>query len=261
VWQQIAAMRTRKIKDRVLQNRDYYDSLLEVYYETLSYYLKVVLVNKDSSRSYNIKGNGKSVRVLLTANTGLYGAVLKNTFDLFLQDAENSLSDIVVTGRVGKNWMAAVPNHKVYKYFDVQDSTDNLINQAKELFNYITQYSDIYIYHGYFKNISEQPSKVTKISRNLNVNYQEEETQYFLFEPTVEKVLDSFNDQLRYSLFDQSIYESSLAKFGSRMMALDSATQKISKTLLSSKLSSLKMKHRKQNKKQTELLSSSILWR
>lgn len=252
VYQQVAAIRMRKVKDTVVQNRNFYESLSEVYLETQKSYSGVT----------SLKTNGKSVAVLITANTGLYGSVIKDVFDLFIKDHQDSASDIVVVGRLGRNWVQALKLPKPFKYFDLPDGTDNIDVGIRQIFDYVSKYSDVSVYHGIFRNITDQPAKITKVTQKLEpLAKAATQTLSFLFEPTIEKVLESFEEQLVYSFFDQSIYESALAKFGSRMMSLDIATQNISKALGTMQLSSSKMKHRKQNKRQMDLISSINLWK
>lgn len=255
-YQQVAAIRMRKIKNTVVQNRKFFDSLSQVYMQTQRFYSKRMAMGGAYAPKYIQKGNGKSVCVLISANTGLYGSVIKDVFDLFTKETQGKDVDLVVTGRLGRNWMQAQKNSKPFKYIDLPDGTDSLDAGIKAIFDYIAPYSDITVYHGLFKNIVEQPPKTTKVTQKLDVKGAEgTEIESFLFEPTIEKVLGSFEEQLVYSFFDQSIYEASLAKFGSRMINLDSATQNISKSLGVAQMAFTKMKHRKQNRRQMELVS------
>jgi len=270
VYQQVAAMRMRKIKDTVIQNRKFYESLSEVYMETQRFYSKTKALAAKGARYSPMlveKTNGKSVAVLITANTGLYGSVVKDVFDLFVKDHKDSNSDLVVVGRLGRNWIQALKLPKPFKYFDLQDGIEYIDAGIKLIFDYVSNYSDIMVYHGLFKNITNQPAKATKVTQKTAQTEAESpetpggQTLSFIFEPTIERVLISFEEQLVYSFFDQSIYESALAKFGSRMMSLDTATQNVSKALAAARLASPKMKHRKQNKRQMDLISSIDLWK
>lgn len=264
-YQQVAAMRMRKIKDTVIQNRDFYNSLSEVYAETHNYYLKFVTTNTRVPKSGGHRQtNGKTVAVLLTANTGLYGNVIKDVYNLFLKEQQNAGNDAVIVGRLGRNWVQPPYSYKNVKYFDLNDGTDFIDAGIKQVFDYVSKYATVLVYHGIFKNVTQQPAQVTKVTQQLTSNRSSleggsNEPLSFLFEPTIDKVLEVFEKQLIYSIFDQSFYESSLAKFGSRMMSLDIASQNASKALGKLELSLIKMKHRKQNKKQIETTSGIFL--
>ena len=252
VYQQVAAMRMRKVKDGIINNRSFYQKLLEIYLETQGCYQKTARPDRKYVTEYSKNANGRSVAVLLSSNTGLYGSVIRDTFERFVGDASKSNDDLVVVGQLGRNWFQVLTPKKPFKYFDLADGTDNLDAQIKQIFKFISKYSNVTIYHGLFKSIVEQPVKVTKITQQIEQENTGTQTLSFLFEPSIERVLQTFEEQLLYSFFDQSVYESALSKYGSRMLSLDSATQNVSKVLAQTKLMSTKMRHRLQNRKQLE---------
>jgi F-type H+-transporting ATPase subunit gamma len=257
VYQEVAAMRMRKVKDGILQNRSFYQKLLEIYLETQGCYKKKMGSDKKYVTEYSKNTNGKAVAVLLSSNTGLYGSVIKNTFNQFVENTGRSNEDIVIAGQLGRNRFEELTKQKPFKYFELADGTDGLDGQIQQIFKYISNYSEIAVYHGIFKSIVDQPVKITKITQEIEQENKEAQSLSFLFEPSVDKVLQVFEEQLMYSFFNQTVYESALSKYGSRMLSLDVATQNVSKMLLQTKLVSTKMKHRSQNKKQLESLK---LW-
>jgi ATP synthase F1 gamma subunit len=259
-YEQVAATRMRKIKDTIVQNRDFYESLSEIYFETQRCYQESAVHEKKFVSKYSNSSGGGSVAVLLTANTGLYGKVVKEVYNQFVKDSINSKNDLVVVGQQGRRWMQDQDPGVKYKYFNLSDGTDNLDEQIKVIYDYISKYADVVVYHGIFKNIIEQPVTITKITQNTPAKIDEGETLLFLFEPTIDKVLKFFEDQLTNSFFDQTIHESALAKYGSRMLGLDTATQNVSKILQQTRFLSTKMNHTVQNRKQQELVYSSALW-
>jgi F-type H+-transporting ATPase subunit gamma len=259
-YEQVAATRMRKIKDTIVQNRDFYESLSEIYFETQRCYQQSLVREKKFVSKYSNNSGGGSVAVLLTANTGLYGKVVKEVYNQFVKDSVNSKNDLVVVGQQGRRWMQDQDPNVKYKYFNLSDGTDNLDEQIKLIYDYISKYADVVVYHGIFKNIIEQPVTITKITQNTQIKNDEGETLLFLFEPTIDKVLEFFEKQLTNSFFDQTIHESALAKYGSRMLGLDSATQNVSKILQQTRFLSTKMNHTVQNRKQQELVYSSVLW-
>lgn len=259
-YEQVAATRMRKIKDAIVQNRDFYESLLEIYFETQRCYQENLMREKKYVSRYSNSAVGGSAAVLLTANTGLYGKVVKEVYNQFVKDNVNSKSDLVIIGQQGRRWIQNQEPTIHYTYFNLSDGTDNLDEQIRQIYDYISKYADVTVYHGIFKNIIEQPVTITKVTQNLEMKKDKGETLFFIFEPTIDKVLNFFEEQLLYSFFDQTIHESALAKYGSRMLGLDSATQSVSKILQQTMFLSIKMKHAVQNRKQLELVYSSTLW-
>src|SRR3989344_7432220 len=97
-YEEIAVMKMRKVRDSVLSTRDYLSHLAEVFFElkkAKEKQKKLVAINsgkvplEKSSKVSNKKlpsGKlSKNVSVLLSANTSLYGDLIKRIFDLFLK--------------------------------------------------------------------------------------------------------------------------------------------------------------------------------
>ena len=82
-----------------------------------------------------------------------------------------------------------------------------------------------------------------------------------LIEPSIEEVLDFFEQQILAAVFEQSLHESSLSKFASRMVSLNYANENIRNSLKSLKFKNLKLKHFLANAQQLELMSGISLWK
>jgi F0F1-type ATP synthase gamma subunit len=82
----------------------------------------------------------------------------------------------------------------------------------------------------------------------------------YVFEPSLEKVMAFFEQQISGSIFEQTVYESQLAKFSSRMVSLDKATETIESKLKQMILQKERIKHQTINKEQNQRLASMGLW-
>ena len=69
-----------------------------------------------------------------------------------------------------------------------------------------------------------------------------------------------FEAKIFASLFDQTVFESQLAKFASRMTSLEQRVENIQDILKDMALEKEKIRHRIINKKQLETFSSMALW-
>ena len=82
----------------------------------------------------------------------------------------------------------------------------------------------------------------------------------YLFEPSLEQVMKFFEQQIFTSLIEGTIKEAELAKFASRMITLDSATENVKSALKAVQNQQRVLQHRKSNKRQQELLTGISLW-
>lgn len=253
-YQQVAAIRTRKIRDAVIQTRDFYNQLSKVYLETTNTYAQ------SYKKPFRANTNGKRVAILVSSNTGLYGDIIKSTFNLFATNHANDDAELIVTGRLGRKWLELLNLSKPFKYYDMPDGPGDLDSVIREIFTAIIDYDEVLVYHGLFNNIASQTPKVTIITQKPTSENVVGQTLSFIFEPSIDKVLDTFEKQLLYSFFDQAVNEANLAKFGSRMMSLDKASDNISKKLELYQTSLIRSKHLNQNKKQLEQTCANVFW-
>lgn len=86
-YEEIAAMRMRKVKKSVLLSREFLSGLDDIYQRVMFTYRlyaekKMFRKKKDASTSL-LATNGKTVSILISTNTGLYGDIIKKTYELF----------------------------------------------------------------------------------------------------------------------------------------------------------------------------------
>ncbi len=260
-YQEIAALRMRKVKTSVLQNREFLNGLSDIYQRVLVTYQ--LSAPKKSKSSFQIREtNGKSVSVLISANTGLYGDIIRKTYELFLNNVSNNNHDLVIVGRIGRQLYENTYKKREYTYYE---SVDNGLADAKiaDLVNHVLKYSNIVVYHGIYQSILDQRSIATFVSGNnaINDNNIKVAELKCLIEPSIEEVLSFFEKQISSTLFEQTVHESSLSKFSSRMVSLDIANENIKSFIKKVRFSQLKVMHKSNNLQQMERLSGISLWK
>lgn len=264
-YEEVASLRMRHVKNSVLQNREFLDGLRKVFYQVKYAYQKEL---KDLQKKKRKKGdfkyirstNGKTVSVLLTANTGLYGDIISSTFDIFVEHIKNTDTDIFVVGKIGRVLFDQLNlQNRVIKFFDLADSGSDKDRLDKLLYELIN-YDKIVVFHGRFKNILSQEPAAVSISGDI---FDEEPKKYisdarFIFEPSLEKVMAHFEQEILASIFEQSVHESNLSKYASRMIHLDEASERISGELKKTSMHYRRIKHRRQNAKQLATLTGVL---
>jgi len=264
-YQEIAAMRMRRVKRSVLNSREFLVDLNDAFKAvTFAYeeYLRRVKKTKETGELLN--KNGRDVLVFLSANMGLYGDIIRRTFKSFADAVEKNLpdTDIVLVGKVGLDMYKASGLTKEYTYFELSDSGEDPEN-LNQILETVLQYSQIQVYHGFFKSVlSQVPTQtlVTGEAAKLEESYEKEGNVMFLFEPSVEKVAAYFEHQVLSSVFQQVTFESNLSKFSSRMVSLYSSSDNIRNSLKKVDFAMKKYNHKVLNSKQIAQLSSINLW-
>jgi F0F1-type ATP synthase gamma subunit len=268
-YQEIASLRMRAVRDYVFQNRDYFNGLNRVYSMVInSYHSEIDLLEHKRGRkliSNSVRSpfrrNGKTLYILLSANTALYGNIVQETFVSFKNAVlKNPSADVVVTGKVGHSLMESARLGRPYEFFNLSDSLDDAEN-IKKIQEYLLHYETVVVFHGVFTTILAQEPVETYITGGLGEAISVNKNVHFMFEPSLHEVLMYFENQIITSSFIQSINESYLSKYASRMISLDFALNDIERKLKKIHLSRQKFKHYLDNKKQQDVLAGRQLWR
>lgn len=267
-YEEIAATRIRRTRDSVLKNRTFVSEIHEIYEQVIYSYKKQIELlikskhSKDSSKFSFINKNGKTLYVFISANTGLYGNLIKRTFDLFLKTPKDASYDIAIIGKLGLSlWNESKLNQK-YFYFDFPDQNVDE-NALEEILKFIINYQKTIVFYGEFQNFIKQNATFSDISGNTlteKTTLKENNPVKYFFEPSLEKILEFFEKQIFASIFEQTVRESQLAKIASRLTSLDTASENIDKQLINMTNQKNRITHHTQNKKQLETFSSSLLW-
>jgi ATP synthase F1 gamma subunit len=261
-YQEIAALRMRRVKKSVLQNREFLAGLNDIYGQVSSQYKDSLPRLKKNKRIEIRPTINKTVSVLLSANTGLYGDIVKKTYDLFIEDMSKSDSDVVIVGRYGRKAYESSTVNKPFQYYDYSDSGKDIEN-TRRILEYILKYENIDIYHGFFKDILSQVPLKTSITGTNMFTSSEEGSEHIrsIYEPSIEEVLTFFEKEILSSLFEQSTYETSLSKYASRMVSLDYAMENIRVRLKQTDFKIRKLKHTLADRNQLSLLTGISMWK
>src|SRR3990167_7092259 len=144
-YEEIAATRMARIRSSVLASRDF---LLEInaifqqvktsYKAQIEFLMKTKKI-KDTSQLTFIKRNGKTLYVFVSANTGLYGEIIKKTYAVFVDKLKKEPSDVVIIGKLGLQLFKADHISVPLTYFDCPDNKiDDLT--LKKIVEHIIQY-------------------------------------------------------------------------------------------------------------------------
>lgn len=256
-YEEIASIRMRRVKKSVLEMRVYLEGVHDIFEQVRSSYKREIPKENNIIR----ETNGKTVAVFLSSNSGLYGSIVSETFDLFISYIkENPAVVPVIIGKVGKRLYSSYLGSYDFKYFNLPDSglhdTD-----IRKIFGEIVKYEVIVVFHGKFRDVlSQVPSMISITGDDLKVSSAEKSVDKYLFEPNLLTILSYFEKQIVSSLFEQSVYESNLSKYASRMVGLDSARDNIERLISDIEEGYQKYRHNRNNRKQlSKMLAYKII--
>lgn len=270
--EEVSTIRMRLARGSVLATRDFLDSLSAVFVNVKSAYKKHIIEELNKKKNQNTQTrntisqkNGKEIYVFLSANNKLYGDVIPKIFELFRQACQKKDADIAIVGKLGKEMFEVSDIKRPYTYFEIADSQKG-IDEMKPLITYILPYEKISIFYGKFINVVTQNASVSNITgdESLESEKPQENTSKefsFIFEPSIEKVMSFFESQTFFSLFKQTMHEAELARYGSRIKAMEQALETINKQIDILTVSERRARNLLTNKKQLERIAGISLWK
>jgi len=268
-YKEIAATRVNRTKNSVVKSHNFLTEINEVFQQVKTSYRSEVnhLMKqkkiKDISKLQFVERNGKTVHVFISANTGLYGNIIERTFEEFRNAAEEGKkhgNHFAIIGRLGLFFARDAGLGDPYRYFEFPDNTVD-DNRLREIAVFLVEYQKIVVYYPVFKTVVKQDPAISDISGNsLPQEPSKTDNIKYLFEPSLEKVLEFFEKEIFSIILEQTIRDSQLAKFASRLVSLDSASENIKKRFMQMVFDGTRLKHRQKNKKQSQTFSSMSLW-
>jgi F-type H+-transporting ATPase subunit gamma len=265
VYEEIAANNMRRIRDAVVRRRDFLAEVTKLYNEVKTSYKKEVeglskrRKNSKGTQFTLLKKNDKTVCVFFSTNASLYGDIVRNTYALFKDYLGRETSDVVIVGKVGKRVFEEDNPGVAYTYFDFPDMS---MDQAllKPIVLHIARYEKVVIFYPKFQTLVNQTPTAFVISESkIDTTVSEAQTKY-IFEPSLERIIEYFEKEIFSSIFEQTMHESQLSKFASRMVNLDAATENIKKRLFEFELKERLLQHQMINKQQLNSIARMVMW-
>lgn len=249
----------------VISSREFSQELEEIFFNVKTSYRTFLqaLAKRDKRSDMFLHKKDKEVIVLVTSNNKFYGDIIAKLWHAFYTRAKKtdfSKTDLVIVGKQGKNFIEQSDLPKEYRYMEIPDTKFDL-ETLKPLIGLILPYEKITVFYGKFNNIISQEPIEASLSGDFPQEQQTtEQKKSFLFEPSIQHILSFFETQILSLLFDQTMHEARLARFASRIKAME-----IAQTNLQAQLKKLMQRERKfktieANRKQLQMLSGRALW-
>lgn len=270
--EEIASMKMRSIRNKVLLSRDLNDELTEIYQEvTLSYKNQIIQLveQKKASKTINqVKdsltlkgGNGKLAVVYLSANSGLFSKILEKTFDEFVKHLDQHLDAIpIIIGEFGKRLFINHYPGREFVFYPLAEGRSNE-DSLKKIIDELAYYTSVIIYYARFESMAQQTTTTLDVSGQESPSTTPTSTAHYLFEPSLEKIIAFFESEIFSGIIQQTVTESELARYASRITTLDMARENINQQLKYANLQKRFAIHRIMNKKQNEAITGMSLWK
>jgi ATP synthase F1 gamma subunit len=266
-YEEIAVMRMQRIRDSVLHTRLFISELNQVFVDVKSNYKTTstggLLMQKKKTITPQvtiIDKNGKNVAVLVTTNSKMNGEIIPKVFHEFYSYVNEHQTDIIIMGKMGKQLYEQMSKKRPYTFFELKENQITNVS-LREIVLAMLPYKEINVFYGKFESLLFQNPTLTNLSGDKieGKSDKKDKPNLYVFEPSIEKILEFFETQIFSSLVKQTLNESELARYASRIRAMEEAMQNIDKKTKGLKSQSNKIRKLLGNKKQLEIMSRVVL--
>lgn len=229
--QMVASAKMRKAQDRMQASRPYCDKIRNVT-------ANLVQSNQEYSHPFLVTHQtAKKVGfIVITTDKGLCGGMNTNALRLVTNkmhelEKEGIGSEIVAIGSKGLSFLNRIGAKVVSKVTQLGDQPkmDQLIGPIKVLFDAYKagELSHIYIVTTQFISTMKQQSTLQQLLPLSADNLHADETEYdwaYIYEPSVEKVVDELLIRFVEALVYQAVVENIASEQSARMVAMKAAS-------------------------------------
>ncbi len=259
-YQTLSNMRMNQIQDEVLETRNFLEGVAKIYNHAKSAYLSQTEKEQKGKAPLSfLRKEKKKVTVFLSANERFYGTLLLDTWREVHSYIQHTETDLVVAGEIGRSIIKNQSStQNINHYFRLDDENPSP-GEIKRIFKYINDYEDVIVFHGRFQTPLRQDPVKTNVSGGVSFGEPQKEVKEYLFEPSPKEIIQFFENEIREALFKQAVLEHQLARFASRMIAMDQATQNADEKIDKLRYKANRLKSQTQNKKQINRVIRSNL--
>lgn len=218
----IASMHVARIKDRVIEAEKFFSRLWPVYTR--------LRVSKEFNLSYSANRGeliDKELLVVITSENSLSGDIDHRVVSEVSQDFDKSKHDIVVLGRHGASQMVQrnIPYIAAFRL----PGEDQPIN-FDSVVQLVRKYRSTTVYYQSYVTLMTQEVKkialssaIQELGEAVEVDEEYISEASYIFEPSIEEVIDYMERSMVYVALSQVTLFSRLAQHASRFKAMTSA--------------------------------------
>lgn len=227
VFESIASMKIAKIKQQVLDSKDFFAQLWAMYSS-----LSVSTEEIELARRAQITKD-RNLSVVITAEGGFSGDIDRKLIDWMLKQYQADTTDIMAIGNHGATQLRQ-NNVDPTLQFDLppEDSDMNL----QPMMDQIVQYPQTTVYYQTYVSLSVQDVKSIQLKTQVDnlSKHQTDNTpitgKNYIFEPSEAAVVSYLESSMLSVALAQVIFESKLAQHASRFKAMTAAHDKAKET-------------------------------
>jgi ATP synthase F1 gamma subunit len=254
VFEGIASMRIARVKNQVLQAREYFNDLWHIYTQ-----IRVDSLFRFGRGASDKNVVDKELFIVITAEGGFSGDIDQKLISYMLEQYDAEKNDIVVVGHHGAVQLAQ-KGIQFKKYFKLPEK-DQQINVAP-IISQVQKYREASVFYQEYVSLMVQDVKRIRLSKAVaeqvetdqkNEDIISEET--YIFEPSTYAVVSHLEQSMVQIALSQLILNSKLAQYASRFRAMSASHELADESLSELKLAYSRSKRSVKDERLKEIIN------
>lgn len=214
-YSEIAAIKLQKIRASIERNRNFFQEITQVF--------RTVRVAASKKHLTPFVKNG-TISILITSNHRFYGSLEDKLIHFFITNSSEFSTERLVIGKTALDFLQSMKKPLTYKSVVFKNDLPAL-EELRNLVVNLMSYQQILVYYSRMQSVLVQEPHVVDILQKPPEHYLATTGRSFeyIFEPELEKIIQFFDRQIATLLFEQTFFESELARTASRLISMDQA--------------------------------------
>lgn len=221
----IASMRISQIKSQVLESKNFFDELWNIYTQ----------IRVDSAFHYGRRSTeenviDKELLIVITAEGGFSGDIDQRLIDAMIKEHDPATQEIIVIGHHGAIQLAQ-RGVSIMRYFKLPQKDENI--NVMPIIEFVQKYRKTTAYYQTYISLMNQKVRkiglqaaVKELGKDITTSHEVITEENYIFEPSTYEVVDHLERSMLNIALSQIILESKLAQYASRFRAMSQANDK-----------------------------------
>ena len=254
VFEGIASLRIAKIKNKVVASKQFFQDLWQIYSQ-----LRVAPGQRITSGK-KAPDSAKNAFIVITSEGGLSGDIDEKIVKTVLGQYDPTNTDIIVIGAHGATLLSQ-RKVEVTRTFKLPD-TDKPLN-VTPIITTLSDYKQTSVFYETYVSLAVQQvvrieliSVVKALSEGLEAGEEVISPEDYLFEPSLDEVIDYMESVMLGVALSQILLDSKLAQYASRFKAMSAAEKRAKELALSLFLEYHRAKRNQSDERLKEITTS-----
>jgi ATP synthase F1 gamma subunit len=217
----ISAVELKKLRKKFEQNDMFFIELQELFQLV---WRSAASVGDDNP----LLKNKKKLYLAYTTNRHFYGSLNHDVMKKFIEGTEKN-NECLIIGDTGRQIWSSKGQSRRKISFQSFNEDDPSEEEVDAILKTVEKYGHVYVFYPSFTSVFKQDVQMVDITFRPSSQTSTKDTfkdlPQYIFEPDLSQMIQFFNHQVRFTLFERLLLETQISRVAARLVKMDTADQ------------------------------------